>query len=67
MTTKNLNEQLDEIDQEMATLDDRRTALIRRISNSTLRRRDSSKILESPGRVTVRRYAKNPGRPNPWN
>lgn len=67
MTTKNLNEQLDRIDQAMANLDDRRSALIHRISNSASRNHNSSKVIEFPTRITVRRYAKNPGKPNPWN
>ena len=66
MTTKSLNEQLDKIDQEMATLDDRRSALIHRMSNPPSQTRGASNILRFPTHIKVTKYSKNLLKPNPW-
>lgn len=64
MIAKSLTEQIEEIDRQMATLDDQRCALIYRLSNSLSRNQASPKVLHFPNRVSVRRLLH--GSENGW-
>jgi hypothetical protein len=55
MSSKNMNHELEMIDGAIAELEDRRTELIHQIDNINSRKRGSSRVLQFPSRVTVRR------------
>jgi hypothetical protein len=55
MTVKSLSEQVREIDQAMCELDDRRSALVHRMSISPAGGRGACNILQFPSSVLVRR------------
>jgi hypothetical protein len=54
MTIKSLAEELEIIDQTMAELDDRRTAIINQMANSSEPHDLPSNVLRFPARVTVK-------------
>jgi hypothetical protein len=55
MNTKKMHHELEMIDGAIAELEERRTELINRIDNFNSRKRGSSRVLQFPSRVTVKR------------